>query len=319
MDDQELLGALPAKARSKYETMSRAAHAARAAVRTLYDELQDEREKLRDALMTWRRQSQTVMSRELRAWHRQQRAAAGGDTTELPEPAEALELRNKIAELEKVRAEADAIARTVSAPVNACRSWLETVVAAGAKIVEAERPDVKLPRGDALGAVADLRARIATLAVEYEQVERAPMPAGTIKARALAFIDHLAAQGAPTIFTGSGTTDPLDLDFHLQLAGLGPVHGSVADCKLVPNSTLFLAWTLRDVLKQRAAELIDATPIEGAVEEAARDERLRTLAAEKLAVERMEEAMIERAAATGMSIPRRGDADPRAVLGVVDQ
>jgi hypothetical protein len=48
-----------------------------------------------------------------------------------------------------------------------------------------------------------------------------------------------------------------------------------------------------------------------------RDRRLSDIAVARLEAERREEAIIEAAAADGMTVPRRADADPRALLGVV--
>jgi hypothetical protein len=50
---------------------------------------------------------------------------------------------------------------------------------------------------------------------------------------------------------------------------------------------------------------------------AERDRRIAELAASLLSLERREEALIERAAGEGIELPRRGDASPLAVLGVV--
>lgn len=77
----------------------------------------------------------------------------------------------------------------------------------------------------------------------------------------------------------------------------------------------FLLWALRDHVEERLLELVPDR-IEGALTDEQREQRLTKLRAELLRLERIEEALLERAEAEGRQVARRPDADARAVLGI---
>ncbi|CAM5374505.1 hypothetical protein AFEL58S_01628 [Afipia felis] len=85
----------------------------------------------------------------------------------------------------------------------------------------------------------------------------------------------------------------------------------------MPTAAEFLAWALADVLKERVTALIGTVSRPGALDTKTREEKLRELADQKLALERTEEALIC-ASENGGFILRRSDCDIRAVLGVID-
>jgi hypothetical protein len=73
---------------------------------------------------------------------------------------------------------------------------------------------------------------------------------------------------------------------------------------------------LQPEIEDRIGALIDAVPQDGALSDAARDERFEALAAKRLELERREEALISQAEAAGTIIPRRRNADARAVAEI---
>jgi hypothetical protein len=81
------------------------------------------------------------------------------------------------------------------------------------------------------------------------------------------------------------------------------------------NTVGLIAWLFRDRLAEMIEREIDELADDKhALDPQQRTERERDLVAQVLETERLEEAMIEAAAADGLEIGRRPDADPRAVL-----
>lgn len=78
----------------------------------------------------------------------------------------------------------------------------------------------------------------------------------------------------------------------------------------------FLVWVFRDQIETRLHALVDDTDFTGAMSDAEQSSALASLDAERLALEREEEALIRMAEAQGMKIARRADASPMAVLMV---
>jgi hypothetical protein len=186
---------------------------------------------------------------------------------------------------------------------------------AGAKIVPVDPPATKLssnPERD----IWNIRQQIERLDVEYRAAESTLAPPADLKKRLIASVDQLAAEAMPGLFPATRIGPPVNISERLQLPGFGVVRDHVADTRLHTGTVNFLTWLLRDILIERFSQLIDERTRDGVMTDAERDKRLRELSAKKLDAERIEERLIE---LSGNAVPRRADADPRAVLGVTDQ
>jgi hypothetical protein len=297
MIDNELKKILPPPAKEKLKLLERLARQANAASRALFDEV--------------------ISAREARG-EAQNRAKVHLDVIienldKFPGYKEA------DAEVKRVTAEHEAANRhwnEVAAPLPCIRQWLETMTRAGAKIVPVSAPEVKLtsnPERD----IQNIRRQIERLDVEYHAVESTLAPPADLKERLIASVDQLAAEAGPGLFPATRIGPPVNISERLQLPGFGVVRDHVADTKLHAGTVNFLVWLLRDILIERFSQLIDEQTRGGDVmTDAERDKRLRAISAKKLEVERVEERLIE---LSGNAVPRRADADPRAILGVVDQ
>ncbi len=92
-----------------------------------------------------------------------------------------------------------------------------------------------------------------------------------------------------------------------------PVTGSCDDALAV------VAWLFRDDMIRAVCADVDAnSQDEFALTDQARADKIAECASDALAVARTEEALICAAEAAGTPIPRRADADPRAVIGLSD-
>jgi class 3 adenylate cyclase len=86
-----------------------------------------------------------------------------------------------------------------------------------------------------------------------------------------------------------------------------------------PSALALLVWLHRDTLIERIEREIDlVADDQHALTSAQRVEQLKPIEKDRLAVEREEEVLISAAIAEGNMMLRRGDADPRAVLGLDD-
>jgi hypothetical protein len=169
-------------------------------------------------------------------------------------------------------------------------------------------------------SVERLRRHIRGLRVDLRAVEHAPYPSSESKQRMRALISGLAKRGVPNVLhlidnreeiawptqTTHTMTSPVNPDDHAQLM-----------VTTIPDALAILVWAHRDALIARLDEEIESCSTD---KEALTDEQRRAksaaILADILAIEREEEAFIERMEASGAMFLRRPDADPRAVLGL---
>jgi hypothetical protein len=185
-------------------------------------------------------------------------------------------------------------------------AWLDRMpVNVGLEVVEppAREPGDESPRA----AVERYRAQIKKLRVEMEKVRRAPLPPADIKRLVRAWVDQHATRGRPLIQVDG---DKVDVVFE-RTASL--VRG---DRYTAPLSADTFVWLFRDELAAAMDREVEARAIVGGLTRDERAAQLETLRAQLLDLERAEESAIQRAKEEGTVIARRGDADPRAVLGV---
>ena len=194
------------------------------------------------------------------------------------------------------------------------KDWLTTT---------ASDPNAKLKecrhRGKLLGtspkeAVELYRAKLDENAQAYRHASNA-------EAKSHELVSILQNQIALIAERGSKKIDRRDRNDPL---GINPGYNSLAGAYGTfltqkagePNeAAAFLIWLFHDDIKRRLDELVGEDG-PGALAYDQREQLIEKLAAERLAIERAEEAAIVAAEAEGTFIPRRPDADPRAVLEI---
>jgi hypothetical protein len=178
------------------------------------------------------------------------------------------------------------------------RRWLDGL-ASNATLEAAKALKVKLKSGETHSqAVARLREQIGALRTERTRTELAAPTVEEMKAAAAEHVSKLAERGTPRLAIQHGK---FELRFNPEL-----------------DAGCLLAWFHAAALLKRLEAQIDAMPKPAlAVTAKARADRLATIKAELLELERLEESLIVAAEEEGQSIPRRANADPYAILGLV--
>jgi hypothetical protein len=195
--------------------------------------------------------------------------------------------------------------------------WLARIVHSGTKLVR--RPATMGEVTSFPEEVARIRREIIALFDEWRAVEAAPSSPDDYRARAIEEIEDLAARGALHVNLRDRGPRPLGLAQALTPGALPADDDGVstsADAGTGDASAALWVWLHKDALIVRVSALIDAAPAENAMSYAEREAAFRKIVEKKLALEFLEEATICAAANGGMSIPRRPDCDPRAVLEV---
>lgn len=169
----------------------------------------------------------------------------------------------------------------------------------------AAMPPAKLGKGQTHHqAVEETRERLIRINEKIAETDNAPAPVEDLIARAHAEIDNLAHQGAVHIYTTSRDRSPVNLAGHGRLTGQTGV---------MPET---LVWLLADEMKATIATKIRGVASKDGMSDFDRAAELSALAADKLALERLEEAHIIAAADNGQTIARRREANPRAILEI---
>jgi hypothetical protein len=111
------------------------------------------------------------------------------------------------------------------------------------------------------------------------------------------------------------------LDIRGELTGLALSEGAPAlkgwASHSAPDALALIAWLFKDKLIDGLSSEIDAlADDDNALDDEARAHKIASLQEAKLEAERTEEALIEAAAAEGVTVMRRHSPDPRAVLGL---
>lgn len=193
--------------------------------------------------------------------------------------------------------------------------WLERSVANGIGLQHCEQ---KAPRSrDPVAEVARLRAELEALDAQWSEAENAPVPAGILRQQAIDEINRVAAKGALTLNPRSRSGSPLGLE---RAIGLGMMRASgTAGPNLVGDAgAAVFTWLLRDQLCAEVEKMVAELPQEGAMSDDQQEAAFAKISARRLELERLEESLIASAAAEGRNIPRRRDADPRAILEVAE-
>jgi hypothetical protein len=196
--------------------------------------------------------------------------------------------------------------RQLSMLVSKLNQWnMELRLPAGTVLEPAPASDITLKPGDSLSAaLATVRDEIAGVQRELAAVRAAPLRKSSQQEAVRTYLARLAQQARPKIgFDARGNarvawTEDLVTSKDDLLGLLALISGP---------EQLSAAFARELELEPERADAV--TPLE-------RDQRLAALAASLLSFERREEELIARAAAEGVEVLRRPDADPRAVLTV---
>lgn len=163
---------------------------------------------------------------------------------------------------------------------------------------------VEPPKVTSKTPLADLQQRvwpeIEAFGPKIEAARLAPLPAKTLLERAKQEARKIAEKGAPRFDPRIRGGSPVDLVRSLE-----------------DSPGEFVAWLFQDQLEARLSEMIGSRDLPGALSDADRERAIAKLEAEKLQLERVEEALVVLAESMGQHIPRRRDCDPRAVLEVM--
>ena len=192
-------------------------------------------------------------------------------------------------------------------------SWLARIIHSRTKLVH--RPATMAEVESFADEVARIRREIVALYDEWRVVEAAPSLPDDYRARVIEEIEDLAARGALQVDLRDRDPRPLGLVQALTL-GTKPV-GDRVSITGDAGAALWV-WLHKDALVARVSALIDAAPAENAMSYEEREAAFRAIVEKKLSLEFLEEATICAAANGEISIPRRPDCDPRAVLEVIE-
>jgi hypothetical protein len=158
--------------------------------------------------------------------------------------------------------------------------------------------------------VDEVRAEIAALLSEIKSTSRARLPIEDVRASIADQVASLAkTPDLSPVFRGGRIRWPM-----MQSVGAG---GAV---RAVPDALAIVGFAFRGALTDALlAEAESLAAIDGGVVLSTRDRdtRLADLGEKVLAAERVEEAIVSASEDDDRPLQRRGDADPRAVLGVV--
>lgn len=162
----------------------------------------------------------------------------------------------------------------------------------------------------ALEAVGELRGKIDGIKAELAALRERPCSRAEVEGRARELVKALAGHGSPigSVLIDANPPFPAAV---LSRAAVGLRAASAAELLAAYFPEAFVAGLLAEA--ERAAE---ASGGWGEAGGETRQAELERLAAELLALEHQEEALIMTAGELGIAIARRPDADPRAVLGL---
>lgn len=199
-------------------------------------------------------------------------------------------------------------------------AWLNRAGAFGIGRLKHHAPAAPKTR-DPVAEIQKRRAELAGLDEAWQAAEGAPAPVSELKARFLAELDQTVARGAPKVNHAARAGSPVNLSAALRMRQ-EPISLPGAD---TPHFALdgdagaaFWTWLHRDLIAERVISLIDAAPAKGALTDEDRDAEFTRISTRRLEIERAEESLIVAAEKDGRTIQRRRDADPRALLEIVE-
>ncbi|TCQ79562.1 hypothetical protein EDF68_104146 [Ochrobactrum sp. BH3] len=300
--DEQLLDKLPAQCRAKIIRLDVERDTAYAATTVAADNLREARTDLSKAEFNLRREAE---NRYETNFDFRKKRSVDDFFKDLSDKLEPAKTRLAVAEQAHVAAVQNF---TRFSFLENCRDWLTNH---GREVlpyrpVYSERNDSVRSPGE---EVAKIRKKIQKLDTELIGVLAAPLPKDELVQRAIAEIDAIASKGAITIRPTTRSHTPLRLADRLTISTTdrGGIVGDVGS---------FFTWLLRDAIVATISSEIEAMTFASSLSEESREAKLGELNAAKLELERAEEAVIQLAEKSGHAIPRRQEADPRAIFEV---
>ena len=325
MFSDTMLTILPRESRAKLENLLIEKQAARAAFIAASDALQTARQdyglaqgraRERMAMPAGYEMNQhpaAAVARESRADKREREETEA----RLQAPVEAAKRRLDLASEAYERAGSR---QSAFAFLEGVQQWLQRAQAFGGMALCHHAPQPPKVR-DVMAEIAKLRSELQTLDAQWSAAEDAPLPASILRQQAVAEIDAVAAAGALSIDAANRSGEPLGLRRAIRI-GQSAVALPGEDrpfMALEGNAGgPLMVWLHRDVFVEHVEQMVAALPQEGALDDDARDQRFSEISAKRLEIERAEEALICAAEQDGRTIQRRRDADPRAILEIVE-
>jgi hypothetical protein len=219
-------------------------------------------------------------------------------------PVNAVQLRDKLSNERDRFAEKH---RQVAMLVNRVNQYVvELRVPPGAIIEPSPAIDLKLKPSDSLpDALANLRQQISAINAQIAQVRSAPLKRASKEEACWAYIAKVAQRAGPKV--------SFDIKGNARVTWAEDLVASRDDLLGV------LTWIFgaQPILAAFARDLDGEPDAPNAVTPLEREQQLGKLTNDLLALERREEALIERAAAGGIELTRRPEASPMAVLQIV--
>jgi len=222
-------------------------------------------------------------------------SANGPDTADLEQ--EAARLSSRLSELQaQYQHRADLNGQI--------RHWVATI-GANRQTEDVKLPKVKLAKGEThRDAVDRIRDEIAGALKERLNVQQAGLPLEEMRAQVRKWVSEQARKGRPRVVASH---DGFRVEFD---DGRGFVPGG--------DWGAVLCWLHEEHMTDELDAIIEAMPAPSlALTPSEKAERLAAVKAKLLELERQEEAVIDAAEKDGQDIPRRPNADPAAILGVV--
>jgi hypothetical protein len=169
----------------------------------------------------------------------------------------------------------------------------------------------KLEKGETfVDGVARCRASVEALKDEEQRTKDANLPAALAIEKMIAQVNAAAERGKPNV---------LELLEGRQKFSFRRGYYEPSLKQQPIDAEALICWLHKDALIAALKDEIAASADESsALDDATMAKKLQQIRAQRIAVEREEEALIEAAHAQGIAIARRRDADPRAVFGLSD-
>lgn len=297
-----ILDLLPAAAREKLRHLRQVRDDARAAARSLSDNIRD---------LIADKNAAEVSRRRLTDGYQGSGFQLPVDDPRVREKSEKIKyLNEEISRLKLPAEQRSEAAQLRGRLVDHVERWLKQLPPT-TKIALHLGRQVTLPKGEtALDAVERVRRRVRELQADILQVRAAPRPSSVCKKLIREQIEQMAATGRPNVAPVIDNGEPLQFPIALVRFPISSTVENMVDVLAI------MTWLQKDALVAKLDLEIDELADEkNALTDAQRAEREATLLRDMLANEREEESYIMLAAQHGgVDMPRRDDCDPRAVL-----
>ncbi|WP_036280717.1 hypothetical protein [Methylocystis sp. ATCC 49242] len=301
---------LPPPAADKLRSIRREASDAHAVLRPLQDELTELREK--------RQRSEVWIGSYINGRH-DGRAHREDDPAIVREREKIAKLTAEIDRLQAAYDERAAKWRHLAA----VRETLESYIKRLSDPVEAAPPvAATLGKGEThQQAVARVRKQLEKLREDAQAVADAPIHSSVAKQMARTKIEALAERGRPNTLISIEAGRPFEFPTVIAGGGAVAVEGKMVSLPFhrVTDTESMFCWLHRDSLIAAIEREIDENSDDAsALSPETRAKKTAQCKSAILAAERDEESLIAAAQEAGLTIHRRPECDPRAVLGLSD-